>query len=74
MLKCLAYNLWTVSARVNGQAVNCFVDTVATLTIVSTKVWETLDHFNLPLINIDQVISTESGSPIEVTGRTKVQL
>ena len=62
------------SALVNGQPVNCLVDTGATLTIVSTKVWETLNNSNLPLINFDQVISTVSGSPIEVTGRTKVQL
>ena len=63
-----------VSALVNGQPINCLLDTGATLTIISTKVWETLDRSKLTLIAFDQNISTASGSPIEVAGRTRVQL
>ena len=58
----------------NGQPINCLLDIGATLTIISTKVWETLDRSKLTLIAFDQNISTASGSPIEVTGRTRVQL
>ena len=53
---------------------NCLVDTGATLTIISSNVWETLGRPNLTMTTFDQVISTASGSPIEVTGRTRVQL
>ena len=63
-----------VPALVNGRPINCLVDTGATLIIISTKVWETLGCSNLTLSTFDQVISTASGSPIEVTGRTRVQL
>ena len=63
-----------VPAFVNGLPINCLVDTGATLTIISTKVWETLGRSSLTLSTFDQVISTASGSPIEVTGRTRVQL
>ena len=63
-----------VPAFVNGLPINCLVDTGATLTIISTKVWETMGCSNLTLSTFDQVISTASGSPIEVTGRTRVQL
>ena len=63
-----------VPAFVNGLPINCLVDTGATLTIISAKVWETLGRSNLTLSTFDQVISTASGSPIEVTGRTRVQL
>ena len=63
-----------VPALVNGLPINCLVDTGATLAIISTKVRETLGRSNLTLNTFDLVISTASGSPIQVTGRTRVQL
>ena len=59
-----------VSALVNGQSIHGLLDTGASLTIISTKV----DCSKLNLIAYDQNISTASGSPIKVTGRTRVQL
>ena len=43
------------------------------MTIISTRVWERLDRSFLALTSFDQIIST-AGSPIEVRGRTNVQL
>ena len=44
------------------------------MTIVSIRVWETLDRSSSALTTFDQIVSTASGSPIEVGGKTNVQL
>ena len=44
------------------------------MTIISTRIWETLDRSSLALTTFDQIISKASGSPIEVRGRTNVQM
>ena len=63
-----------VTAFVNDQPVTCLLDTGATLTIISAKVWETLDRSSLTLSTFDQVISTASGRQIEVKGKPEVQI
>ncbi|MEW8542943.1 MAG: retroviral-like aspartic protease family protein, partial [Candidatus Thiodiazotropha sp.] len=62
------------AAVVNGKPVYCLVDTGATLTIISTKVWGLMDQSSSALDPYSQVISTATGSPIEVNGKARVQL
>ncbi|MCG8048996.1 MAG: reverse transcriptase domain-containing protein, partial [Candidatus Thiodiazotropha endolucinida] len=62
------------AAEVNGKPVYCLVDTGATLTIISTKVWELVDPPFSALTPFPQTISTATGSPIEVSGKARVQI
>ena len=63
-----------VTAFMNGQLVTCLIDTGATLTIISRKVWEGMVRRTSELTSFGQVISTASGNPIDVCGRTTVRL
>ena len=63
-----------VSACVNGKPLNSLVDTGATLTIISSRVWETVGNSSSTLNSFEQVISTASGNPIEVKGKTNVHI
>ena len=49
-------------------------DTGATLTIISSRVWETIGDSSYTLNPFEQVISTASGNPIEVKGKIKVHI
>ena len=59
---------------VNDKPVYCLVDTGATLTIISTKIWELVDQPSSALAPFSQIISTATGSPIEVSGKARVQI
>lgn len=50
------------------------IDSGATLTIISTKVWELIDQSSSALAPFSQIISTATGSPIEVSGKARVQI
>ena len=63
-----------VSACVNGKPLNSLVDTGATLTIISSRVWETVGNSSSTLNSFEQVISTALGNPIEVKGKTNVHI
>ena len=63
-----------VTAFINGQPVTCLIDRGATLTIISRKVWEGMVRRTSELTSFGQVISTASGNPIDVCGRTTVRL
>ena len=63
-----------VTAFMNDQPVTCLIDTGATLTIISRKVWESMVRRSSELTSFGQVISTASGNPIDVSGRTTVRL
>ena len=63
-----------VTAFMNGQPVTCLIDTGATLTIISRKVWKGMVRRTSELTSFGQVISTASGNPIDVCGRTTVRL
>ena len=62
------------AAVVNDKPVYCLIDTGATLTIISTKVWELIDQLSSALAPFSQIISTATGSPIEVSGKARVQI
>ena len=63
-----------LTAYVNGKPLSSFVDTGATLTIVSSRVWQAIGESSYTLNPFEQVISTASGNPIEVKGKTKVHI
>ena len=63
-----------LTACINGKPVSCLVDTGATLTIISSRVWETIRDVPQNLNSFEQVISNASGSPIDVKGKTEVQI
>ena len=50
------------------------MDTGATLSIISSRAWEATDISSSTLTTFEQVISNASGSPIEVKGKTRVQI
>ena len=55
-----------VTVFMNGQPVTCLIDTGATLTIISRKVWEGMVRRTSELTSFGQVISTASGNPKDV--------
>ena len=63
-----------ITACVNGKPLSSLVDTGATLTIISSRVWEAIGESSYTLNPFDQVISTASGNPIGVKGKTKVHI
>ena len=50
---------------------DCLLDTGATLTLVSTKVWDTIKDTK-PLDNFDSSIVSASGNKLNMMGRTRV--
>lgn len=62
------------AAVVNDKPVYCLIDTGATLTILSTKVWELIDQSSSALAPFPQIISTATGSPSEVSGKARFQI
>ena len=51
------------------------VDTGATLTIISTRLWETIQQYSSPLLeNFSTQVFTASGEPVEIRGKTKAFL
>ena len=63
-----------VSGTMKGVEVDCLVDTGATLTLISTKVWNTLCDDTLPLDKFEQDLQSASGELINIKGRTQVEL
>ena len=63
-----------LTACINGKPLSCLVDTGATLSIISSRAWEAMDISSSTLTTFEQVISNASGSPIEVKGKTRVQI
>ena len=63
-----------LTACINGKPLSSLVDTGATLTIISSRVWETIGDSPCSLNSFKQVISTASGNPIDVKGKTKVRI
>ena len=62
-----------VRASINGKEVNCLVDTGATLTMISTKFFETLGlNSNLEIFTPE--IITASGTPLNTKGKTEINI
>lgn len=58
-----------------GQILNCLVDTGASLSVISTRVWENSDISKQGVLNTyDKTIITASGSALDVRGKTKITL
>ena len=62
-----------VKCKVNRVPVESLVDTGATLTIISTRLWETIQQCSSPLLeNFSTQVFTASGEPVEIKGKTTV--
>ena len=64
-----------VHVNFGGQILNSLVDTGASLTVMSTRVWESSNlskHGMLPEYN--RTVFTASGAALEVKGKTTVSL
>jgi len=60
-------------ATIEGRDVSCLIDTGATLSLMSAKIWEQLKR-NLPLEEYNDTIISASGDQIKILGRTNVTL
>ena len=64
-----------VKCKVNGVLVESLVDTGATLTIISTRLWDTIQQCSSPLLEtFSTQVFTASGEPVEIKGKTTVFL
>ena len=62
-----------VKCKVNGISVDSLVDTGATLTIISTHLWDTIKQCSSPLLEkFDTQVLTASGEPVALKGKTTV--
>ena len=62
-----------VKCKVNGISVDSLVDTGATLTIISTHLWDTIKQCSSPLLEtFDTQVFTASGEPVNLKGKTTV--
>ena len=62
-----------VKCKVNGVPVERLVDTGATLTIISTRLWNTIQQCSSPLLEkFSSQVFTASGEPVEIKGKTTV--
>ena len=62
------------TAKLNGHDVDCLVDTGATLSLVSTRVWNMIDGQSHNLDEFSTEIVSASGNPIDIKGQTTVNL
>ena len=62
------------TAKLNGHDVDCLVDTGATLSLVSTRVWNMIDGQSHNLDEFSTEIVSPSGNPIDIKGQTTVNL
>ncbi|MEW8545264.1 MAG: retropepsin-like aspartic protease, partial [Candidatus Thiodiazotropha sp.] len=60
-----------VHAKIGEYAVDCLVDTGATLSLISSKVWSTVQGTNT-LDKFDREIVSASGNVLDTKGKTKV--
>ena len=60
-----------IPAKLGDYVVDCLIDTGATLTLVSTKVWDTIKDTK-PLDNFDSNIVSASGNKLNTMGKTRV--
>ncbi|XP_053390200.1 uncharacterized protein LOC128553112 [Mercenaria mercenaria] len=62
-----------VEAKINGFKANCLIDTGATLSVISSSFLDN-NSCTVDLENFEKDIVTASGSPIEIKGKTKVNI
>ena len=60
-----------IPVKLGDYLVDCLIDTGATLTLVSTKVWDTIKDTK-PLDNFDSSIVSASGNKLNTMGKTRV--
>jgi len=63
-----------VAGKLAGRAIDCLVDTGATLTLISPKVWDNVKDGTVTLSRFDKELVSASGDPINIQGKTPVQL
>ena len=61
-----------VEAKINGLIVSCLVDTGATMSLISTRVWDKFEKQEICSFN--QTIVSASGTPLDVLGRAEVRI
>ena len=62
-----------VKCKVDGVLVESLADTGATLTIISTRLWDTIQQCGSPLLEkFSSQVFTASGEPDEIKGKTTV--
>ena len=61
------------SCKINNISAECLIDTGATLTIMSQRMWETIKpSTSMALESFDSSVFTASGEPVEIEGKTCV--
>ena len=61
------------SCKINNISAECLIDTGATLTIMSQRMWETIKpSTSTALESFDSNVFTASGEPVEIEGKTCV--